>query len=58
MDQRMIKFQTTGFFSSRENDVQKLWNKGECLVENGKHFNFDDIQSNYRKTIKNLQEKL
>ncbi len=45
-------------FSSRENDVQKLWNKGKCLVENGKHFNFDDIQSNYRKTIKNLQEKL
>ena len=31
-------------FSSRENDVQKLWN--------------NDIQSNYRKTIKNLQEKL
>ena len=45
-------------FASRENDVQKLWNKGKCLVENGKHFNFDDIQSNYRKTIKNLQEKL
>ena len=45
-------------FSSRENDVQKLWNKGKCLVENGKHLNFDDIQSNYRKTIKNLQEKL
>ena len=45
-------------FSSRENDVQKLWNKGKCLVENGKHSNFDDIQSNYRKTIKNLQEKL
>ena len=45
-------------FASRENDVQKLWNKGKCLVENGKHLNFDDIQSNYRKTIKNLQEKL
>ena len=45
-------------FSSRENNVQKLWNKGKCLVENGKHLNFDDIQSNYRKTIKNLQEKL
>ena len=45
-------------FASRKNDVQKLWNKGKCLVENGKHFNFDDIQSNYRKTIKNLQEKL
>ena len=45
-------------FASRENDVLKLWNKGKCLVENGKHLNFDDIQSNYRKTIKNLQEKL
>ena len=45
-------------FASRENDVQKLWNKGKCLVENSKHLNFDDIQSNYRKTIKNLQEKL
>ena len=45
-------------FSSRENNVLKLWNKGKCLVENGKHLNFDDIQSNYRKTIKNLQEKL
>ena len=45
-------------FASRENDVQKLWNKGKCLVENGKHLNFDNIQSNYRKTIKNLQEKL
>ena len=45
-------------FSSRENDVQKLWSKGKCLVENGKHLNFDNIQSNYRKTIKNLQEKL
>ena len=45
-------------FASRENNVQKLWNKGKCLVENGKHLNFDDIQSNYRKTIKNLQEKL
>ena len=45
-------------FASRENDVQKLWNKGKCLVENGKHLNFDDIQSNYRNTIKNLQEKL
>ena len=45
-------------FSSRENDVQKLWNKGKCLVQNGRHLNFDNIQSNYRKTIKNLQEKL
>ncbi len=45
-------------FASRENDVLKLWNKGKCLVENSKHLNFDDIQSNYRKTIKNLQEKL
>ena len=45
-------------FASRENDVQKLWNKGKCLVENGKHLNFDNIQSNYRKTIKILQEKL
>ena len=45
-------------FASSKNYVQKLWNKGKCLVENGKHLNFDDIQSNYRKTIKNLQEKL
>ena len=45
-------------FASRENDVLKLWNKGKCLVQNGKHLNFNDIQSNYRKTIKNLQEKL
>ena len=45
-------------FASRENYVQKLWNKGKCLVENGKHLNFNNIQSNYRKTIKNLQEKL
>ena len=45
-------------FASEGNLINKVWKKGKCLVNDGKHIDCELISSKYQKTIRKLKNLL
>ena len=45
-------------FASKGNLINKVWKKGKCLVNDGKHIDRELISSKYQKTIRKLKNLL
>ena len=45
-------------FASKGNLINKVWKKGKCLVNDGKHIDCELISSKYQKTIRKLKNLL
>jgi formimidoylglutamate deiminase len=45
-------------FASKGNLINRVWKKGKCLVNDGKHIDCELISSKYQKTIRKLKNLL